>query len=337
MLTIVVALLVGAIVARGLHRSAPHVAETALLPTAHAAPPAASWTPAQSAAMRAELRSAFAGATAGSVAYSLVVIDAAGRIIFDERGSHAVVPASVQKLIVAYTSLNMLGPTYRFHTIAAAGHSLVPGGTLEGNLWIVGSGDPSLRSTDLRSGMDALAHQGLHHISGGVAVDPTAMHGPEINANWNAGDANEDFQTAISAVSLDGDTAEFRIYGQAPGTPARAAIVPESDALHTSGTVLTSSGSDDVIIAAMAAPNTFRFSGTIPPYTEEKFWLPVHNMPHYVGSVVERMLRSEGITVGAAPSVQAAPIDSVMLWDHRSAPLATLEKFMLFVSDNHYA
>jgi len=37
------------------------------------------------------------------------------------------------------------------------------------------------------------------------------------------------------------------------------------------------------------------------------------------------------------PAVGAAPLESVVLWDHRSAPLQALESHMLYFSDNHYA
>jgi D-alanyl-D-alanine carboxypeptidase/D-alanyl-D-alanine-endopeptidase (penicillin-binding protein 4) len=35
--------------------------------------------------------------------------------------------------------------------------------------------------------------------------------------------------------------------------------------------------------------------------------------------------------------VVSAPLDSIVLWDHASAPLSVLERHMLYVSDNHYA
>lgn len=331
-----IAVLIGAVTARGLHRSTPSVTASNPLPTARPTPSAQPWHPAQIAAMKSALTDAFAPAVDGIQAYSLVVIDAGGRVLYDARGSQAVVPASVQKLVVAYASLNVLGPSFRFHTILASQHSVSADGALEGALWLVGSGDPSLRSDDVRSGVTSLVRAGMRRI-GGVAVDPSAMRGPEINARWNAGDANEDFQTATSAVSLDGDTAEFRIYGGEPGAPAREVIVPASKAIHTYGTIATSTGSDDAIIAAMSQINTFRYSGTIPPYTEEKFWLPVHDIPHYVASVLDAMLREEGVSRAAPPTLGNAPLDSIVLWDHRSAPLRELEKFMLYVSDNHYA
>lgn len=336
--TILAVILAGVWIARGLHRNAPHtaLANAAPVPTPHPAPPAAPWTPSQQAQVRTDLREAFAPAIDGIDSYSLVVIDAGGRVLYEAHSAHAVTPASVQKLVVADAALNLLGPSFRFHTIAAAQHPIDSNGTLEGNLWLVGSGDPSFRSDDLHEGVATLKRLGLKNVAGRVAVDPSAVRGPEINPHWSADDANEDFQTATSAISLDGDTAEFRVYGGAPGEAARVSIVPKSGVIHTSGSVTTSS-SDNVIIAAMEAPNTFRYGGTIPAYTEEKFWLPVHDIPNYVGSVTDRMLRDAGIVTSGAPVIQPAPLDSIVLWDHRSAPLTVLEKHMLYESDNHYA
>ena len=99
---------------------------------------------------------------------------------------------------------------------------------------------------------------------------------------------------------------------------------------------MTSSQSDDVIIA-QDSPNVFRLDGTIPSDTEEKFWLPVHDMPRYAASVLDRMAQDAGISRASAPVVSRAPLDTIVLWDHRSGPLRTLLEHMLYVSDNHYA
>jgi serine-type D-Ala-D-Ala carboxypeptidase/endopeptidase (penicillin-binding protein 4) len=267
--------------------------------------------------------------------YSLAVIDATGRVIYARRERSAVTPASVQKLVVADAALNLLGPQYRFHTLLAATR-VSDGDTLDGDLWLVGSGDPSLRSDDVRGGVAMLARNGLRHITGGVVVDAIEMTGPEINPHWDPNDANEDFQVPTSAISLDDDTAEFRVYGGSPGSAARVAVVPANGDLHLHGAVRTSSATDDVVIA-QDSPNVFDLGGYIPQDAEEKFNLPVHDMPVYAGEVLARMLYDAGISTGARPSVSRAPLGTIALWDHRSAPLRVLIGHMLYVSDNHYA
>ncbi|HUA08491.1 MAG TPA: D-alanyl-D-alanine carboxypeptidase/D-alanyl-D-alanine-endopeptidase [Candidatus Acidoferrales bacterium] len=241
----------------------------------HAVPASAPWTSAQIARLRRALDGAFAPALSNR--YSLAVIDASGRVIYANRDRDAVTPASVQKLIVANAALDLLGPRYRFHTILAATQA-PKDGTLDSNLWFVGSGDPSFTSDDLRSGVRQLARGGLRRIDGAVAVDAGAMSGPEINPYWDPDDDGEDFQAPVSAVSLDGDTVE-------------------------------------------AQPNQ---------------WVPVHDMPVVVGDALDRMLRHAGIEAGRRVT-QRAPLDTIVLWDHPSAPLRALVEHMLYVSDNHYA
>ena len=329
----IVALMRGALV----HQ--PHVATVVTRPTvkpAPTAPPANAWSSSELARVRTMLAQTFAPAIGAGDRASLVVIGARGETIYSYGASNVATPASVQKLIVAYSSLNLLGPAYRFHTLLAADRPIGTDGALNGNLWLVGSGDPSFRSSDLQSGVATLRRAGLTRIDGGVAIDSTAVRGPEINPQWSAADAGEDFQTPVSGVSLDEDTEEFRVYGTAPGEAARVVTIPKSSDVHTFGTVTTSSGADSVIIAPEDA-NTFAFSGYIPAGVEEKFWLPIHDIPRHAGDALQAMLAQSGIHTSAPSSAGKAPLDSIALWEHRSAPLPVLVTHMLYVSDNHFA
>jgi len=299
-------------------------------------PPARPWSAYERAHLRQSLLGAFLPAIAGADRYSFAVLDASGNALFLDRADAAVTPASTQKLIVAATALHDLGPGFRYRTIFA-GTGAPQNGTLPGDLWFAGSGDPSLRSTDLRNGAAQLLAQGITHIAGGVTVDAAALQGAELNPNWDPADDGEDFQAPISAVSIDGDTVEFDVRGGRAGEPADVRIVPESDAISTSGQIETSSSDDSVTIAPGATPNTFTLSGAVPENTTEKFWLPVHGMTSYAGVVLQRILSDAGIQTGSPPAVAPAPLFSLVLWDHASQPLRPLERHMLFLSDNHYA
>ncbi len=214
------------------------------------------------------------------------MVDAAGRTIYDDRAQAAVAPASVQKLIVAAAALDVLGSGFRYHTVFASQNAVAGDGSLEGNLWLAGSGDPSLRSSDVGAGVAALQRGGLRRISGSVGVDSTALQGPELNPHWDRDDASEDYAAPTNAMSIDGDTIESQ-----------------------------------------------KIVGGI----QERFWTPVHDVPRYAAAIIEQMLRQRGISTGARPIVARSPLDSLVLWDHRSATLRALETHMLFFSDNHYA
>ncbi|MBV8491626.1 MAG: D-alanyl-D-alanine carboxypeptidase/D-alanyl-D-alanine-endopeptidase [Candidatus Eremiobacteraeota bacterium] len=317
----------------------PRGASIAIAPAvAHATPvPAPPWTPQQVRSLGTAMRGAFAPALAGADAWSLVVLSADGKTLYADNADRAVTPASALKLIVAATALDVLGPQFRYRTSFAAQQPIGTDGTLDGNLWLVGSGDPSLRSPDLQRGVDALVAGGLRTIRGGVAVDAAAVRGPEYNPHWDLDDATEDYAAPTSGVSLDEDTAEFDVSGATPGEPAVVSVIPPNDVVRVDGSIGTSNGTDDVVIAAQSAPNHFHLDGYIPAGARERDWLPVHGIAAYVGNVLQHMLEERGIELAAAPSTSLAPLDSISLWDRRSAPLRVLETHMLVHSDNHYA
>jgi serine-type D-Ala-D-Ala carboxypeptidase/endopeptidase (penicillin-binding protein 4) len=245
-----------------------------------------SWSNDERNRLAGELHGAFASALNGAGAWSMAVIGADGRTIYDDRAQRAVAPASVQKLVVAATALDALGPAYRFHTVLAAQDAIAAGGALDGNLWLVGSGDPSLQSDDLRSGVGMLHRAGLRRIDGGVVVDATTLNGPGLNPHWASEDAGQDYAAPTSAISVDGDTIESQ-------QPAGGA--------------------------------------------DQRIWTPMTDVAKYVAGDLGGMLAQRGIASTASPSLGQAPLESVVLWDHRSAPLAALENHMLVFSDNHYA
>ncbi|MGZ3519456.1 MAG: D-alanyl-D-alanine carboxypeptidase/D-alanyl-D-alanine endopeptidase [Vulcanimicrobiaceae bacterium] len=324
------------------HRRSARV--VALAPRPAAKPAAArlmaapAWSASERAALQRAVHAALSPALEGAGAWSCVVLSQDGKVVYNDRAQHAVMPASTQKLIAASAALNDLGPSYRFHTLFASGEPPASSGRLDGDLWFVGSGDPSLRSDDVRGGIKRLETQGVHAIDGSIVVDASAIAGKEINPLWNTDDSNEDFEAATSGISLDEDTVEFEVTGTAPGAAAQVRVEPPSSAITYSGSVQTSgAGGDDVIIAATQTPNHFRVDGAIPPGVTEKYYVPVHGIPQYVGSVLARMLKERGIAQGTMPRTGITPLTTRVLWNHRSRPLHDLVRDMLFRSDNHYA
>jgi D-alanyl-D-alanine carboxypeptidase/D-alanyl-D-alanine-endopeptidase (penicillin-binding protein 4) len=311
----------------------PAVSQHAI-PLAHR-PAAPAWGEAAKRELRGVINRALAPATTRSYDWSCAVVAQDGTLLYSDRSERAVVPASTLKLIVAATVLAQFDPGYRFHTRFASAQP-PSGGRVAGDFWLVGSGDPSLRSDDLRRGIQKIRTAGVRAIEGGVAVDASALAGPELNPFWNPGDVNEDFNAPTSGVSVDEDTVEFRIAGAAAGQPASVHVKPQSTAVSYYGSIATGYG-DDVIVAAMGTPGVFRISGTIPPGVRETFYLPVHDIPHYAGAVLSGLLRDAGITVAGAPRTGKVPRDAYTLWDHPSPALTQLVHHMMIFSDNHFA
>jgi D-alanyl-D-alanine carboxypeptidase/D-alanyl-D-alanine-endopeptidase (penicillin-binding protein 4) len=298
-----------------------------------AAPHAPAWSNADITRLRAKLSeplSRSALATTG-----IAIVDAQGRPLFVRRERRAATPASTFKLLVAVTALQTLGPDYRFETRLESS-SAPTGGTINGDLYLVGDGDPSLTADQLRGGIGAIARSGVTAITGGVVADATLFGAREINPAWDPDDLQYDYAAGTSALSLDEGTVELHVVPAAIGAPARIDVRPPSDAVRVRGGVLTGYATT---LSIDRAPdrNDFTFEGHVAADAEQSFYRPVIDQPLYVAGVANSMLRSRHITAGAAVRTGVAPADATVLWTHRSAPLRTLLSHMLFESDNHYA
>ncbi len=321
------------------------------LPTATPAP---AWSPAQRAALSRTLSSIFSDDITEHET-GIVVASAEGETLFDRRGSVPVAPASTLKLVVGATALNRLGPKHRFETRFVAVAPPGDDGVLRGGLWLVGGGDPSLTSDDLKRGVGVLSRSGIRQIDGTLAIDDTAFSGPEQNPRWDPDDLDYDYAAGTSAISLDEDTVEFDVTPDPNGGPAHVKPVPDNVSITFTGSIATVGSSGDSFVsierktesptfgaseadAAETEPsNDYVLDGRIVQGITQQFYKPVLGMPGYVGGVVTAMLQDRGIDLAGGYRAGAAPSDAVPLWQHRSGPLEDIEREMLVNSNNHTA
>ncbi|MEW5855476.1 MAG: D-alanyl-D-alanine carboxypeptidase, partial [Myxococcota bacterium] len=82
---------------------------------------------------------------AGASVGVLVVDDATGEVLLADRAAEVMTPGSVQKVLTTSALLRYLPPDLRFVT-TVAGPAPNAEGTVEGDLWLVGDGDPGFGS-----------------------------------------------------------------------------------------------------------------------------------------------------------------------------------------------
>jgi len=88
-----------------------------------------------------------------------------GNVVFRSNSSHALLPASAEKLAVSFAALRLLGPSFRFRT-EVVGTGVLEGPVWDGNLVLVGFGDPTLGSEDVEAlarDLDGLGAVGPHN------------------------------------------------------------------------------------------------------------------------------------------------------------------------------
>lgn len=116
---------------------------------------------------------------------SVSVMDAAtGADLVSIRADRLIPPASNEKLRTAIGVLDVFGPEHRFATSVAARGTVDDAGTLDGDLVLVGGGDPSLNSADLRSLARRVADFGVTRVAGNMVVDATAFDDQRWVDSW---------------------------------------------------------------------------------------------------------------------------------------------------------
>jgi D-alanyl-D-alanine carboxypeptidase/D-alanyl-D-alanine-endopeptidase (penicillin-binding protein 4) len=108
----------------------------------------------------------------GSSAGAYVVDLADGRVLYSHRPTLALTPASNEKLFVTSTALLRFGASGTLTTaLRPSPGATLADGVLDGDLYLVGGGDPTLDDAGLATLADQLAEAGVTKIDGGVVGD----------------------------------------------------------------------------------------------------------------------------------------------------------------------
>lgn len=106
-----------------------------------------------------------------------------GTVVFERNPTLSLIPASNQKLPVAYAALALLGPGYRFHTEVVGSGTLV-GDVWHGDLWLRGFGDPTLKPSDLDALAAEVASWGIRRVDGAVVADESWFDARRTAPGW---------------------------------------------------------------------------------------------------------------------------------------------------------
>ena len=106
-----------------------------------------------------------------------------GHTVYSANPGRSLLPASAEKLPVSFAALRVLGPRYRFRTeVVGAGSR--SGRVWNGNLWLVGFGDPTLDRADLDRLARKFAATGIKRIAGRVFGDDTHFDRRRDGIGW---------------------------------------------------------------------------------------------------------------------------------------------------------
>ena len=181
--------------------------------------------PPRPAGLAESLARALAVRHAGLAGAAVVDLET-GEVVFRRGDRLALVPASNEKLAVAYGALVALGRSYRIETTVFGEGELIDG-IWRGDLVLKGYGDPTLSGGDLRRLAAQLRAGGVRKVTGGVVGDESYFDSRRVAPGWKAGFYLGESEP-LSALTVD----RGRYRGAVSGEPALAAARGFREALQ---------------------------------------------------------------------------------------------------------
>ncbi len=161
-----------------------------------------------------------------------------GRQLIDLDSDKLLIPASNMKLISTGAALYALGPDYRYETVIGHDGEIIDG-TLHGNLYIVGGGDPTTGSKDsiavsvektFGQWKKILDDAGITRIEGHIVGDGRWLDGMLEEPTWMMNDIGTYYGTGVTGLMFYENMLSFNVAaGKAIGdTPSIVPYYPET-------------------------------------------------------------------------------------------------------------
>jgi len=274
-----------------------------------------------------------------------------GRILYSRHANTRVVPASALKIITAAVAADRLGWTHRFETRLDAVGPVVDG-VLNGDLVVVGSGDPTINAQNLESAplfdqwADTLRRAGIRHIAGRIIGDDSAFEDEPLGAGWAWDYLTAGYAAPSGALSYNENLVAVSLSpGTTPGEAARVHIAPPGHGLAVNNLVRTGAtgATPALTLERLPGSHTLTLRGEVPldgaPIVRAT---TVVNPTYFFVEGLRLALTRHGLRVAGGAvdidelSAAPAPATGRTLATHQSPPLSAIVAQMMKVSQNFY-
>ena len=245
--------------------------------------------------------------------FSLVVKDVQeGRTVYSYDTDRLQSPASVLKTVATATALEILGEDYRYPTTLEY-DGILENGTLEGNLYIKGSGDPSFGSSHFAPGQNkflstwiaALQKAGIKHITGSVISDESIFDTEGVSIKWLREDMGNYYAPGSYGISIFDNMYKLSLQTGAAGTrPVLKGTEPDIPFIRFKNYLKAAPVSSDSAYIIGAPLDDVRYLYGVLPANREAYVLKgdIPDPALYLARYLTDQLQQKGIRVDGSPS-----------------------------------
>ena len=255
-----------------------------------------------------------------------------GKVLDEVAADEAFPPASTIKIATVARALEILGPRYRFETRLLTNGKII-GSVLEGDLYLQGTGDPTLDTVDLADMLRQFRLMGVSEVRGQLLYDDSLLpRGSGIDdqqqdhvvSNPGYGGLNLNFNRVWLDGFRSGEGFDAHMLARADGRTVETDSIRLRYLPDVNFPLLRHrfEGREEIWEA------DFRTLAAVP-----KRWLPVRAPGAYAASVFRRLAAETNILLPEARRMRV-PEGATVLVRHQSQILARLAAQVLLYSNN---
>lgn len=260
-----------------------------------------------------------------------------GDTLYLKNDQRLLVPASILKIFTAEAALLYLGANYKFTTNIYTDAKAINNGVLNGNVYLVHSGDPTLTYYDLTDLMATLKSLQIQQVQGNIYIDTTAYDQVTYAPGWAWNDKRFCYAAPISASIINHNCLSFSMTpGRATGSLANVVASPHYYYSGFQNSVVTrSSGKSCYIQLGTNADSTISVTGCMRKgRNAQGISTVVGDITSYNKALVRDLFKRYGIQINGFVAAGVVPRNLSVLASHQSKPLHQLITDMLKMSDN---
>jgi D-alanyl-D-alanine carboxypeptidase/D-alanyl-D-alanine-endopeptidase (penicillin-binding protein 4) len=246
-----------------------------------------------------------------------VVSLSTGEVLYSQNADKLFTPASNTKLFTTAAALALIGPDYKFRTTVETTGTLDRYGRLNGDLVLVGRGDPNLsgreipynlktqRNDDpiqaLESLADALVQKGVKFIDGDIVADDSYFAFERYAEGWSQDDLMWGDGAPVSALTVNDNVVFVNIQpADRPGERAFVSVKPFAGYYRLDNRIITTPAGTPRKLALNREPgsNVVTLWGNVPlddPGTNEA--LAIDDPAEFAAGLFRELLEKRGIVV----------------------------------------
>jgi len=181
---------------------------------------------------------------------------ASGKTLYVQNADKLFTPASNTKLFTTAAALALIGPDYKFRTTVETSGTLDRYGRLNGDLVLVGHGDPNLSGRELPYDLrtqrndhpiqaletlaDALVQRGVKYVDGDIVADDSYFAFERYGEGWSQDDLVWADGAPVSALTINDNVVFVNILpADRPGEKAFVSITPFADYYRLDNRIIT--------------------------------------------------------------------------------------------------